>query len=241
MGMESPRLDNPAGNGVDDEAAPLNGLDRDSDAERQRIPLQTLRSPPVSRSFSTSVKDQHEQLGDNTMITREASPSPTLRPEEVRYHGVDLLFFLVYAITAILSWTFTCLLCHHPIGASTWDDQYGSVSVSHYQNSDRLRRASSVGLSAISALGITVSSAVTARAATSYCQQNTSRETRAVTMRQMLALADKGWSGYETIRDLLRPHTSRAVRTPLLVFATSMIATGKVFTHRYLNRLMYCK
>ena len=144
-------------------------------------------------------------------------------------------------MVAILSWTFTCLLCHHPIGASAWSTQHGKVSDSYYQISDRLGRASYVGLNTISAIGISMTSAIGARAAASYCQLNSSRKMKIVTMRQMLALADKGWSSIGHVRDLLRPRTYKAVTTPLLTFVMSLIITGKVITHRSGNRLTYPK
>ena len=218
----------------------LTHLDRGiDDGEQESVPSPISTSRPLSRSSSTSVNHQHDPLTNHPPHTQKTSPSSATRPTEVRRHGLVFLIFLLYAVVAILSWTFTCLLTSHPMGASTWDDQWGNLSVSYYQQSDRLRRASNAGLSIIAAIGIPVTSAIAARAAAAYCQQNSSKRTKDVTMRQMLALADKGWSGYESIRDMLKPQTSKAVRTPLLVFAASLIITGRIITRISSSQLIY--
>ena len=214
-------------NGMRREDVPLNNLNQISSADRRGRLSRSSISPVMSRSSSEPAKDQQVQLENDVLQSRKASsPSPISQAEDVRHHGMALLLFLVYAAIAILSWIFTCLLCNHPIGVSTWYDQYGNYSMSHYQHSDRLRRASSVGLSVITAIGIPVTSAIAARAAASYCQINSFGQRRSLTMRQMLALADKGWSGYGCIRELLEPHTSRAIRTPLLISVMPLVLTG---------------
>ena len=223
--MEHARSDNHGGNDSDGEAAPLNHSDRDHRAQRQSTPSQIAIPQPASRPSSSYAQIQQTGVEDQDSQTRK--PSPSARPEEVHYHDAVIWFFSIYALIAILSWTFTCTLTYHPIGISTWHDQYGSYTIKKYRDSDRVRRASSVGLSVISALGIPITSAIAARAAAAYCQQNSPKGTRVVKMRQMLALADKGWAGYEHVRDMLRPRRSKAVRTPLLVFVTSLIITGK--------------
>lgn len=237
--MEHTRSNDDAGNRLEHETSPLNDFDQCLNPSCESISSQPSASRHISLSSSAAVEDDHGQLKDNTEYAHRVSPSLTPRAEQVRHYYAVLFLFLIYATIAILSWIITCSLCYHPVGASTWRDQYGNVSVSYYQKSDRLRRASGVGLSVISAIGIPVTSAIVARAAASYCQQNSSKGTRAVTMRQMLALADKGWSGYEHIRGMLRPRTSKSVRTPLLVFATALIITGRFIFHQYIKTLTY--
>ena len=236
--MEHIRSNDDAGNRSEHETSPLNDFDQCLNSSPRSISSQPSASRHTSSSPSAAVEDQHGQLRDNTGYAHgTSSPSLTPQAEQVRHYGAVLFLFLIYATIAILSWTVTCSLRYHPVGVSTWSDHFGNFSVSHYQKSDRLRRASGVGLSVISAIGIPVTSAIVARAAASYCQQNSSRKTRPVTMRQMLALADKGWSGYEHIRDMLRPRTSESVRTPLLVFATSLIITGNLSPRQYIKIL----
>ena len=149
------------------------------------------------------------------------------RGSKVESHSLVLWLFLLYAVVAIFAWTVTCVLCFHPIGIPTWTDQWGNYSSSSYSRSDRIRGVANVGLSIISTTGIPLTSAITARAAVPYCQRNKDSDKPALTMRQMLALADKGWTGIEYFRDILRPSKTKRVVTPLLIYAVGLVGVGE--------------
>ena len=198
------------------------------------IPLNDGTSLSISPSPDlglTPEEEEHDQLKSTPFDTYEAlSSSNPGQGGKVHRHLIVLFLFFSYAIVATLAWTITCILCYHPIGGSTWHDTSGNYTSFQYKCSDRLRRSASVGLAVISTLGIPITSAIAARAATAYCQRNSDSATPTLTLGQMLTLADKGWSGYESIRDLLTPTKSKRVRTTLLIFAITLIGIGKPMT-----------
>ncbi|MCJ1438612.1 hypothetical protein MMC27_008002 [Xylographa pallens] len=145
---------------------------------------------------------------------------------ELPKHVLALWLIVLYALIAILSWTITCVLCYQPIGIPTYFDQVGNYSGSQYERSDRWRIAATLGTSVIGAISIPVTSAICAKAAAVYCQRRSDVKAPPLTLRQMLALADKGWSDSAVIRDVLRPSTSRQIRSPLLMFAAVLVGIG---------------
>lgn len=146
---------------------------------------------------------------------------------EVKKHTLALWLILLYAIIAILSWTITCVLCYQPIGVPTYFDQSGNYSRSHYETTDNWRKAASVGLSVLGVISIPVTSAICAKAAAVYCQRRSDAKAPLLSLRQMLALADKGWSDSATLFDVVRPSTSRRTRSPLLILSAGLVAIGK--------------
>ena len=145
---------------------------------------------------------------------------------EAKKHSLALLLILLYAFVAIFSWTITCILCYRPIGVPTYFDQSGNYTRSHYETSDNWRKAANVGLSVLGVISIPVTSAICEKAATVYCQRRSDDKAPSLSLRQMLALADKGWSDSATLLDVVRPSTSRRTRSPLLILSTGLIAIG---------------
>ena len=145
---------------------------------------------------------------------------------EAKKHRLALWLILLYAFVAILSWTITCILCYRPIGVPTYFDQFGNYTRSHYETTDNWRKAASIGLSVLGVISIPVTSAICAKAATVYCQRRSDDKAPSLSLRQMLALADKGWSDSATLLDVVRPSTSRRTRSPLLILSAGLVAIG---------------
>ncbi|KAL9127404.1 MAG: hypothetical protein Q9175_007740, partial [Cornicularia normoerica] len=166
------------------------------------------------------------QLGGVHMSAKQRLTQDGLAGE-VKKHTLALWLILLYAIIAILSWTITCVLCYQPIGVPTYFDQSGNYSRSHYETTDNWRKAASVGLSVLGVISIPVTSAICAKAAAVYCQRRSDAKAPLLSLRQMLALADKGWSDSATLFDVVRPSTSRRTRSPLLILSAGLVAIGK--------------
>ena len=145
----------------------------------------------------------------------------------VKYSSSVLFIYFLYSAIAITSWTFLCILVHKPIGVPTYFDQTGLYYQSKYEASNRYRKAATFGMAVISAIGIPVTSAVAARAAAVYTQKNSRSKVPRLSLRQMLALADKGWSGFNQAWTCLKPGMSHRVRSPLLLFSFLLVAVGK--------------
>lgn len=134
---------------------------------------------------------------------------------------------LCYSVVAILSWTVTCVLCYRPIGAPSYYDQSGTTYRAQWEISDIHRRVVSVLSSIIGSVGIPVTSAICAKAAAVHCQRTSDVRKPSLTLRQTLALADKGWSDLAVLLNVLRPGTSRRTRSPLLILSAFLVGLGK--------------
>ncbi|MCJ1387060.1 hypothetical protein MMC17_010189 [Xylographa soralifera] len=199
----------------------------------------SLPSPYVPDDSSLDERRDHLWQDDHPeqelLPLRETPPSsgPSKGPPlsrkkpvdagELRKHVLGLWLIILYALIAILSWTITCVLCYQPIGIPTYFDQVGNYSRSRYESSERWRVAATLGTSVVGAISIPVTSAICAKAAAVYCQRRSDVKAPPITLRQMLALEDKGWSDSAVIRDVLRPSTSRQTRSPLLMFAAVLV------------------
>ncbi len=145
---------------------------------------------------------------------------------ELKKHNLALLLILVYAFIAVLSWSITCVLCYQPIGAPTYFDQSGNYSRSHYEATDNWRKTASVGQSIVGVISIPVTSAICAKAVAVYCQRRSDAKMPSLSLRQMLVLADKGWTDIATLLNVVRPSTSRRTRSPLLILSSGLVAIG---------------
>ena len=146
---------------------------------------------------------------------------------ELKKHTLALYLILVYAFIAILSWSITCVLSFQPIGVPTYFDQSGNYSQSHYETTDNWRKAASVGQSIVGVISIPVTSAICAKAVAVYCQRRSDAKTPSLSLRQMLALADKGWTDFATLLTLVTPSSSRTTRSPLLILSAGLVAIGE--------------
>lgn len=131
------------------------------------------------------------------------------RAGELKKHTLALWLVLLHAFVAILSWTINCVLCYQPIGVPTYFDQFGNYSRSRYGTTDNWRKAASVGQSFVGVSSIPVTPAIRAKAAAVYCQRRSDAKVPLLSLRQMLALADKGWSDGAKLLAVVRPITSR--------------------------------
>ena len=202
---------------------PLYKAERASSEEEghwdQNSSTQTWTGQSHSREKSTGVFANETSAKER--LTRDGVAG------EARKHRLALWLILLYAFVAILSWTITCILCYRPIGVPTYFDQFGNYTRSHYETTDNWRKAASVGLSILGVISIPVTSAICAKAATVYCQRRSDDKAPLLSLRQMLALADKGWSDSATLLDVVRPSTSRRTRSPLLILAAGLVAIGQ--------------
>ena len=158
---------------------------------------------------------------DKENLRRRLIKNNVAKPLSRRKLGVWLV--LLYGSIAVLSWSITCVLCYHPIGIPTYEDQRGNYSMVQYQRSDGWRRAAAVGNQMVDAVGIPITSAICARAAAAYCQRKSNTGTSSLTLRQMLVVADRGWSGVAVLWNMLKPRTS----SPFLILAAGLVGINK--------------
>ncbi len=150
----------------------------------------------------------------------EGSGSGPIFAEPLERQPWALWLLSLYAIAAVPSWAVTGWLSFRPIGISAYDDVQTAEypSLADWDHNDRWRRAANIGLSIVAAVGIPVTSAICAKATVIYCQMKSKGKPPSLTMRQTMALADKGWSDLSVIWDLMHPTRRRRTRSPLLLF-----------------------
>ena len=182
--------------------------------EQQYIPY---RPPPSS--------DQEEKN-----ITAPNSSTILRRSSNV------LLLVLGYATLALFAWIITCILNCRPLTT----DHYGvyitnnnldgypffASGTAHrfYLKNEQCLQAARVIQSIVSVLTIPLTSAVCSRAAVIFMQRNC--KSQGITLRQIMVLADKGWTQPENYCNLLFKGWKRYASS-FLVLAIVINALGK--------------
>lgn len=188
----------------------------------------TLLSDDHRRTSLSDNESEHCQLPAFSNAEK-IEPTPS-----VLLHKSSYIFFMVlaYSTLALTAWILTCLLTHNPLTASQYqfnvnDHSYGSTAkVYHakYAKSEEVYRAARTLQAIVAVLTIPLTSAVCSAAAVVFSQAG-SKEHR-LTMRQMMALADKGWSDPATILKLVFGNRRRYV-SRLLIFAVLINFLGR--------------
>ncbi|KAK4554813.1 hypothetical protein LTR86_007961 [Recurvomyces mirabilis] len=159
-----------------------------------------LRQPPPrfeEATRSTSGRDENQA----------AQPSSTTSLKRSTY----ILWIVgAYAVLSVVSWTIITLLTIRPLTGT----QYGYLSTAYlfwkndfhkpdYAANEKWYQAMRVIQSIVAVLTLPVTSAVCSQAAVTFSQFAAKR--RGLTMRQLLVLADRGWTDPKTYWALLTP------------------------------------
>lgn len=167
----------------------------------------------------------------------EGEPSDILGTKII--HSTYVIWLvLFYAALALFSWILICKLTNHPIttnhyGVWFWNDggdyyKDAAALQAKYQQNERWYKAAQVIQSIASVLTIPLTSTVCSSAAVIYLQQSTGR-TPSFTLRQMITLADKGWTDIGTYRQLVMGHWSR-YSSALLIWAILLHIIGAIIS-----------
>ena len=161
--------------------------------------------------------------------SRESQKTETVSDHQklLKRHTLALWLVSMFALVTIFAWTITCVLCFKPIQPGTYYDRFGKYTREQYSNNDRWRRLSRVLISLLTNVSIPVTSAICARAVAVYCQRSSKLRSPNLTMRQTLALADKGWTDTTTLTNLLNPNASRKTGSPLLLLSALLCGLCK--------------
>ncbi|KAI0168750.1 hypothetical protein BJ166DRAFT_463050, partial [Pestalotiopsis sp. NC0098] len=128
------------------------------------------------------------------------------------------LLVLIYAILAIFAWSVSCVLAYTPIRGNSYsintrDRHYTETTQSVdyfnqlYLDNEAWYRAARIIQSIVTVLTIPLTSTVCGRAAVAFVQQQGRNDN--ITMRQTMALADKGWTDVRLLSKLLRGQWKR--------------------------------
>ncbi|KAL8667360.1 MAG: hypothetical protein Q9168_007273 [Polycauliona sp. 1 TL-2023] len=179
-----------------------------------------ITEEPENNTLGSSTQQQHEMSRSKSVAHKNDSS------KKLEHHTLSLWLASAFAIASIFIWAITCTLSYKPIQFETYFDTAGRFSRDQFEQNDRWRRVSRVGLQALGTLSIPVTSAICTRAVVVYCQRSSKKRQPAITMRQTLTLADKGWLDLHTWMNLLGPKAGK-VYSPLLLL--SMLLCGVAF------------
>lgn len=190
-----------------------------------------------SRSFEAETSSQ-QNLSRSKDTTYKSSPSITLKRSLY-----IVLLVLLYSGAAIYAWVIICILKDHPIGGTGYGTEaYDEIQNHHptdammksypnahtylaalFAKSERYLRAARIIQSLVSVLTIPLTSAVCSQAAVAYIQRQ--RGVRRPTLRQTMALADKGWTDIGLLIKLFFGGWNK-YRSSLLLFALFLNILG---------------
>ena len=167
-------------------------------------------------------RDRQERSSRESQRTEIVSDHQKL----LKRHTLALWLVSMFALITIFAWTITCVLCFKPIQPGTYYDRFGNYAREQYSNNDRWRRLSRVLISLLNNVSIPVTSAICARAVAVYCQRTSKLRSPNLTMRQTLALADKGWTDTTALTNLLNPNAGKT-GSPLLLLSALLCGLCK--------------
>lgn len=167
----------------------------------------------------------------NDTSTQESPP-----PRNKRTYWVIALF-LFYAALSIVSWTLTCILSTRPINFPSYYNQTGNYTTEQYEINDRWREATVILRTLSATIVLPVTTAIASQAAVVYTQRKDG-----LSLRQMLALADRGWSDFGVLLACITPTTARLTWSPFLLFVLCLTVIGlSVCVRSVLYLLIYLK
>jgi hypothetical protein len=189
--------------------------------ENQDIPLrERLAATPAA--IAARATPNPDQLSVRDGSSGQRGPGRNDKPDRLitsvalqRSIYIVFLTFL-YGAAALYAWVIICILTDHPIGGTSYGlgeldhlldhPQLGSGTVPEYLNelfakSERYLRAARIVQSLVTVLTIPLTSAVCSQAAVVYLQRK--RGTNRPTLRQSMALADKGWTDIKILSNLM--------------------------------------
>ena len=162
---------------------------------------------------------EEERLGHKGLAT-----APETR---LHYHSLIVWLALSYGIASLFSWTVICILCYKPlISSASYYDKTGTRTRKEFGNNDWWTKVARVTSNLVALATIPVTSAICAKAAVVYCQIAPGAKRSTLTLRQTLALSDKGWSNIGVLGGLLVPGSGWRIRSPFLVWSALLCGLG---------------
>ena len=179
-----------------------------------------IAEEPTNKILGSAAQQKHDE-------SRSKSPAQNNNSfKKLHRHTTSLWLASAFAIASIFIWAITCTLSYRPVEFETHLDTTGRFSRGQYEQNDRWRRVSRVGLQVIGTLSLPLTSAICSGAVVVYCQRSSNKRQPAVSMRQTLALANKGWLDLNTWMNLFGPMSGK-IYSPLLIFSILLCGLGK--------------
>jgi len=144
---------------------------------------------PVASQSSDRATYQAVPAAESTL--QDEKPAARTQPA-VRYRKTPIWLAGIYLTTLIVPWILTCILDKRPLTATDYYDQRGDVSPERYLAFFGVLALVNV-LKVVSAvLTIPITTAILAYTSVTYCQRRRADQELSIT--QLFALSDRGWS-----------------------------------------------
>ncbi|KAJ5494553.1 hypothetical protein N7463_010640 [Penicillium fimorum] len=184
-----------------------------------------LAIPTPTLSHSRGISSSNSQHASKDEVNDQNNSVPLQR-------SVYMVFLvLLYGVAAIYAWAIICILTYRPIGGTYYGmdelneipEDYSYVPTEDlaifFARSEKYLRAARIVQSLVSVVTIPLTSAVCSQAAVVYIQRK--RGKNSPTLRQSMALADKGWMDIAMLKKLAfggwRKHMSSLLLFALLL------------------------
>ncbi|KAJ5190287.1 uncharacterized protein N7498_009272 [Penicillium cinerascens] len=181
---------------------------------RERL-TETPATISAPSTFGTEPHSEDDSLSTQQCTESNYEPKPPKPSVPLRRTVYPVLLVLLYSGAALYAWVIICILTHRPIGGISYGPDQLNRTLTHsptdiiepqylnkiFDKSERYLRAARVVQSLVSVVTIPLTSAVCSQAAVVYIQRK--RWRNGPTLRQSMALADKGWSDIDLIRKLI--------------------------------------
>ena len=179
-----------------------------------------IAEEPKNKIVGSGAQQKHEKSRSKSTAQKNSSS------KELKRHTMSLWLASAFAIASIFIWAITCTLSYKPVQFETYFDTTGKFSRGQFEQNDQWRRVSRVGLQVLGTLSIPLTSTICARAVVVYCQRSSNKKQPAISMRQTLVLADKGWLDPSTWMNLFGP-IGGSIYSPLLILSILLCVVGK--------------
>ena len=166
-------------------------------------------------------------MGSDVAGRESLTQQDTRRSRRLQRHWNALGLAISFSIITLVTWTVACVLCFKPINFATYHDHTEKYDKYHYEVNDWARKVTKTLLSLLAAMSIPVSSSVCAKATAVYCQKHSSEQKKILTMRQTLALADKGWSDLKILAKSIWPSGGPRTGSFLLFISGFLCGLGR--------------
>ncbi|KAF9893307.1 hypothetical protein FE257_011737 [Aspergillus nanangensis] len=201
--------------------------------------------PEINRDYHEISQDASEDALrlEKAFLTRDAVE--IIPPSGRARRWAPLFITFVYLFLMLFFWVVTATLCFQPIKGDKWYTSYSEIGPCHVDDSgsgfgftcidlqktmlrealtanDRWRRTARILGSLMSVLAIPVSSAICARGAVAYVQN----QKRTFAFSKAMALADRGWWDPTIAGKMLMPSGRRRYTSHYLLFAACICAFG---------------
>ncbi|PLN80726.1 hypothetical protein BDW42DRAFT_201068 [Aspergillus taichungensis] len=156
-----------------------------------------------SQSTQTRAEEQnHDPPADTLQIKEKQSFHETTPDHDLRRRMRALWLLLLYLPVLILPWILTCIMMFRPIMKPSYINQVGKYSVTDIYVMQRWNTATDILHNIASVLAVPIVSALLAYGAVIYTQRR--KASQDLNIRQMFALADRGWTDGPTLLSAYR-------------------------------------